>query len=132
MNKEKKKLILLAAMFVAVIALFCIIFVVVKPNAEDGVKHYTLEIILADGTRTTHHLETKEDYLDAALLSEGLITGETGEYGLYITSVNGIFPDSSKQEWWCLTVANAEWMYGISQTPVTDGAHYELTLKVGW
>jgi len=132
MKTEKKKIAILAAIFVVIIAVLGAVFFLLKPGTEEGVKKYTLEIILADGTSTTHELKTEEEYLGQALLDEGLITGTEGEYGLFITSVNGIVPDSSKQEWWCLTVNYEEWMYGISQTPVTDGGHYELTLKVGW
>ncbi|MBE5952140.1 MAG: DUF4430 domain-containing protein [Lachnospiraceae bacterium] len=132
MKTEKKKLAILAAVFVVAIAVLGVVFFALKPGTEDGVKKYTLEIILADGTSTTHELKTEEEYLGQALLNEGLITGESGEYGLFITAVNGITANSDNQEWWCLTVNYEEWMYGIDQTPVTDGGHYELTLKVGW
>ena len=132
MKTEKKKIAILAAVFVVLIAVLGVVFFALKPGTEDGSKKYTLEVILADGTSTTYELKTEEDYLGQALLNESLITGDNGEYGLFITSVTGIKANSANQEWWCLTVNHEEWMYGIDQTPVTDGGHYELTLKVGW
>ena len=132
MKTNQKKIAILAAVFVAVIAILGVAFFALKPGAEDGMKNYTLEVILADGTLTTHELKTDEEYLGQALLNEKLIEGSNGDYGLFVTTVNGVTANSENQEWWCLTVNHEEWMYGIDQTPVTDGYHYELTLKVGW
>ena len=132
MKTEKKKIAILAAAFVVVIAVLGAVFFLLKPGTEEGKKSYTLEVILADGSSTTHELKTDEEYLGQALLDAGIIAGENGDYGLFITAVTGITANSANQEWWCLTVNYEEWMYGIDQTPVKDGGHYELTLKVGW
>ena len=132
MKNDKKNVTLLACLFTVVVAVFGMTFLMLRPTGTDGEKKFTLKVISADGSSTKHKLSTEEEFLGDALLSEGLLTGYQGEYGLFITSVNGITADSTKQEWWCLTVDNEEWLYGIDQTPVTDGGHYELTLKVGW
>ncbi len=132
MKKNTKKMALLACLFIAIIAVFGVAFFALRPTGNKGGKNYTLEVILADGTSKEHKLSTDAEFLGDALLAEGLIAGSKGEYGLFITAVDGITADSTNQEWWCLTVNRKEWMYGIDQTPVTDGEHYELTLKVGW
>ena len=132
MKNNKKKVALLACLFVVVVAVFGVVFLKLRPNGSEGDKTFTLEVILADGSSTEHKVSTDAEFLGEALLNEGLIQGDSGDYGLFITTVDGVTANSDNQEWWCLTVNNKEWMYGIDQTPVTDGEHYELTLMVGW
>ena len=132
MEKNKKKILLLSCIFVAVAAILVGAFFILNPGAEEGVKEFTLEVVLADGTSTSHEIETDEEYLGAALLEEGLIAGSTSEYGLFVTTVNGITANDANQEWWCLTIGGEASMYGVDQVPVTDDGHYEFTLTVGW
>ena len=132
MKNNKKKVALLACLFIVVVAVFGAVFFALRPEGTEGGKTFTLEVILTDGSSKEHKLSTDAEFVGEALLSEGLIAGSTGEYGLFITTVDGITADSANQEWWCLTVNGEEWMYGIDQTPITDGGHYELTLMVGW
>ena len=132
MKNNKKKVALLACLFVVVVAVFGVVFLKLRPNGSEGDKTFTLEVILADGSSTEHKVSTDAEFLGEALLNEGLIQGDSGDYGLFITTVDGVTANSDNQEWWCLTVNNKEWMYGIDQTPVTDGEYYELTLMVGW
>lgn len=132
MKNNKKKVALLACLFLVIVAVFGAVFFALRPNGSDGEKKFTLEVILSDGSSSEHQLSTDAEYLGEVLLAEGLIDGSTGEYGLFITTVDGVTADTANQEWWCLTVNGEEWMYGIDQTPVTDGGHYELTLMVGW
>ena len=132
MKNNKKKVALLACLFVVVVAVFGAIFFALKPQSSEGAKTFTLEVILADGSSTEHKVSTDAEFVGEALLAEGLIAGSTSEYGLFVTTVNGVTANSDNQEWWCLTINGEEWMYGVDQTPVTDGEHYELTLMVGW
>jgi len=130
--KNNKKVALLACLFLVVAAVFGAVFFALRPTGTEGAKSFTLEVVLADGSSTEHKVSTDAEFVGEALLAEGLIAGDSGDYGLFITTVNGVTANSANQEWWCLTVNGAEWMYGIDQTPVTDGGHYELTLMVGW
>ena len=41
-------------------------------------------------------------YLGEVLESENLVDGESGEYGLFITTVDEETADDSKQQWWCI------------------------------
>ncbi len=130
--KNKKKVALLAGLFLVVVAVFGAIFFALRPDGTEGKKSFTLEVILADGSSTEHKVSTDAEFLGEALLDKGMIDGSTSEYGLFVTTVNGVTANSDNQEWWCLTINNEEWMYGVDQTPITDGEHYEFTLKVGW
>lgn len=130
--KNKKKVALLAGLFLVVVAVFGAIFFALRPDGTEGKKSFTLEVIFADGSSTEHKITSEAEFVGEALLNEGLIAGSSGEFGLFVTTVNGVTANSDNQEWWCLTINNEEWMYGVDQTPITDGEHYEFTLKVGW
>lgn len=132
MKNNKKKVTLLACLFLVVVVVFGVVFFALRPTGTEGKKTFTLEVILTDGSSTEHKVSTDAEFLGEALLAEKLITGDASEYGLFVTSVNGITANSENQEWWCLTINGEEWMYGIDQTPVNDGEHYEFTLMVGW
>ena len=129
---NKKKVALLASLFLVAVVAFCAIFIALRPSGTAGKKTFTLEVVLADGSSTEHKVSTEEEFLGAALLKKGLIAGDTSEYGLFVTSVNGVAANMDNQEWWCLTINGESSMYGVDQVPVTDGAHYEFTLTVGW
>ena len=131
-KKSQKPLIIAAVAFVVLIAVALVAWKMTAPKGTEGAKAYTFTVVDAAGEETVHKLRTDEEMLGDALMNEGLLEGEEGEYGLFVKTVDGITANEANQEWWCLTVNYEEWMYGIDQTPVTDGGHYELTLKVGW
>ncbi len=130
--KKNKKFVLPAIAFIAVVAFLGAVFLFTRPQGNTGNKTFTLEVILADGTSTSRNVSTDMEFLGAALLEQELISGDEGPYGLFMTAVTGIPANASKQEWWCLTKGGETVLYGIDQVPVEDGAHYELTLMVGW
>ena len=132
MKNNKKKVALLACLFLVVVAVFGAIFFAMRPQGTEGGKTFTLEVILTDGSSTEHKVSTDAEFVGEALLAEGLIDGSTSEYGLFVTTVNGVTANSDNQEWWCLTIDGESSMYGVDQVPVTDGGHYEFTLTVGW
>ena len=132
MKNNKKKVALLACLFIVVVAVFGVLFFTMRPTGTEGKKTFTLEVILTDGSSTEHKVSTDAEFVGEALLTEGLIDGSTSEYGLFVTTVNGVTANSDNQEWWCLTIDGESSMYGVDQVPVTDGGHYEFTLTVGW
>ena len=132
MKNNKKRVALLACLFIVVVAVFGVVFFALRPSGTEGDKTFTLEVILADGSSTEHKVSTDAEFVGEALLAEGLIDGSTSEYGLFVTTVNGVTANSENQEWWCLTINGESSMYGVDQVPVTDDGHYEFTLTVGW
>ena len=130
--KNNKKVALLACLFLVVVAVFGAVFFALRPTGTEGAKSFTLEVVLADGSSTEHKVSTDAEFVGEALLAEGLIDGSTSEYGLFVTTVNGVTANDANQEWWCLTIDGESSMYGVDQVPVTDGGHYEFTLTVGW
>ena len=97
----------------------------------EGSKIFEIEVI-ADSFSVTFTVKTDEEYLGTPLLTNGIITGDEGAYGLYITAVNGIVADYSvNQSWWCISKNGTSLMTGIDSTKIENGAHYELTYKIG-
>ena len=76
--------------------------------------------------------DTDAKYLGEVLESENLVDGESGEYGLFITTVDEETADDSKQQWWCITKGGEQVNTSADQTPVSDGDAFELTLKEGY
>ena len=97
-----------------------------------NVKTVAVEVVGKDGETVTMNLDTTAENLGQALVESGLVMGQTTEYGLYITTVNGYTADESAQEWWCITKGGATVDTGADTTPIADGDQFELTLKTGW
>ena len=97
----------------------------------DGSKTFEIEVI-ADGFSVTFTVKTDEEYLGTPLLSHGIIAGDAGAYGIYITAVNGITADyDANQSWWSVSKDGVSLMTGVDSTRIENGAHYELTYKIG-
>lgn len=101
-------------------------------GGSDGVKKtVTLTVVHRDGSSKEFSVETTREMLGAALQDEKLIEGEDGQYGLFVTSVDGEAADAGAKEWWCLTKGGEMVNTGVDSTPVEDGAAYEFTLTTG-
>lgn len=131
-KNSRKRLAVLAAVFVAAIALLGALYFASRPQGTEGKKGFTLEVTFADGTSKSHAVTTDAEFLGAALLENKLIDGSEGTYGFFVTTVDGVTANDAKQEWWCLTIGGETSNYGIDSVPVTDGGHYEFTLMAGW
>ncbi len=135
-NKSKKSsgiktLILVAILAIAALAMFGI-YKTFMPKGQTGAKEITVSVVHADKTEKDFTYQTDEAYLGAVLEKEGLIEGTEGEYGLFITSVDGETADDSKEQWWCITKGGEQVNTSADQTPIADGEQFELTLKEGY
>lgn len=126
---KKKKLWIGAAALAAAVVVFLAAYVALSPGTEAGEKTVTVEIVHGDGSQRTVELRTEAAYLGGALAEEeGLIEGDEGPYGLYITSVDGESASDADRTWWCITKGGAEVTTGVDLTPIADGDQFELTL----
>ena len=129
--KEKKYLLGIVGLLVlCVLAWF--LYSHFKPQAVEGDK--TIKVLVVHGNKEEKAFEYQTDakYLADVLKVEHLVEGEEGEYGLFITSVDGEEADDTKQQWWCITKNGEQLNTSASQTPIMDGEQYELTLKEGY
>ncbi len=132
-NKKNKGKMALGLMGLAVIAvIMLLLYNQFKPEAVEGSKKISAEVIFADGTSKSYDIQTDEEFLRDALEQIKLISGTESEFGLYVTTVEGITADEAKQEWWCFTLNGSTINTSVDTTPIKDGDHYEITLTVGW
>lgn len=129
MKKSTKAI--LAVVIVAVLAVgafLCWKFLMPKP--VDGAKTVTVEITHADETKKTVELHTDAQYLWDAMDEEGLIDGTDGEYGKWVTTVDGEVADEANGNYWMFT-KGGEWVEtSCDTTPIADGESYEFFIYV--
>lgn len=131
MKNQRKVIISLAALVIAVAALFGI-YQFAKPSPTAGEKSITVEVIHKDESVRDFEFHTQREFLGDVLVDEALAEGEEGAYGLFITSVDGEAADDSNQEWWCITKGGGQVNTSADQTPIADGDKFELTLMIGY
>lgn len=129
---NRKKALLGIGALVCAAAVLLAVYLVFRPQAQQGEKTITVEVIVGDETTATHTIVTEEEYLRGALDQENMVSGEEGPYGLFLTMVDGVTADDTKREWWCVTKGGAQVDTAVDATPIADGDRYELTLKTGW
>ena len=129
---KKKQNAILAAALVVLCVLAAIPYQNFKPETTKGSKEITVTVIHADQSEKDFTYHTDAEYLGEVLLAEGLIDGEDGDYGLFVTTVDGEIADDAEQQWWCLTKNGETVNTGVDLTPIADGEHYELTMTEGY
>ena len=95
--------------------------------AACGAKKTSFTVITVDleGKETTFKIKTDAATVGEALMAEGLLDGEQGDYGLYIKSVNGIPLDWDKDgKYWAVYVNGEYAMTGVDTINVEEGAVY--------
>ena len=91
---------------------------------------FTFEVVDKDGNVTTFDITTDKATVGEALLEEGLIKGEDGQYGLYVTEVNGIVADYNvDQTYWAFYVDGTYASSGVDTTDVVDGSTYSFKVE---
>lgn len=95
-----------------------------------GQTQFSLTIADLSGAETHVTVNTDEKTVGAALLALSLISGEEGQYGLYVKSVNGITADYDKdQTYWAFYLGEDYASAGVDQTDITPGASYALRVS---
>ena len=84
-----KKIVIALVALVAVIGIFLGVFFLTRPETQQGSKEFTVIVVHKDGTQKTFTYRTDEEYLDKALLAEGLMEGHEDQYGMVIDKVDG-------------------------------------------
>ena len=110
-----------------------------EPTYETETKVYDTDTTLGEGAKTltvriedpeksvTFTIHTNADTVGAALLENGLISGEEGAYGLYIKVANGTVADYDiDQSYWAFYVNGEYAMSGVDTTNIEEGVTYSL------
>ena len=139
-NKKplNKKLIAGVVALIAVIAILLGVYLNNRQPATSGSKTITVSVFETVGSTEASNTATitpDEEYLRGALEQEdsGIsISGSESEYGLFVTTVDGVTADDSKQQWWCFTKGGEMLNTGVDSTPIADGDTFEITLMEGY
>ncbi len=95
-----------------------------------GELSFTLEVVGADGETKTFSIKTDAETVGEALVNEGLIAGETSEYGLYVKTVDGETVDYNKDgHYWAFYINGEYASTGVDSTAVEDGAVYAFKVE---
>lgn len=131
-NKNFRKALLACAALVVVIIAMLLVYNQFKPSTQKGAKEITVQVVIPEEETKEFTIHTDAEYLRQALEDEKLIQGNDGEYGLFITEVNGRVAQDTNQEWWCITKAGGQVNTSVDEIAIADGDQYELTLTVGY
>ena len=102
------------------------------PETKAAGTSFTFVVTDLEGKETSFDITTQKATVGEALLDQGLIEGEDGEYGLYVTTVNGVSADWDKdQTYWAFYIDGEYAMTGVDATEVTAGATYSMVLTKG-
>ena len=91
-----------------------------------GAKTAVVEVKVADQV-VTFTIHTDKETVGEALFEHDLISGDQGEFGLYIKAVNGITADYDiDQSYWAFYVNGEYAMSGVDMTTIDETAKYQL------
>lgn len=92
-----------------------------------GQTEMRLTVIHKNGSQKEFSIHTDETVVGAALLKENLISGDEGQYGLYVTTVDGETLDYNQdQMYWGFYIGKDYAQTGVDQTEIAAGASYTL------
>lgn len=124
--KNKKTILTLVALIV-VVALAIGLYVLTRPATAEGTKKFTVTVVHSDGSSKDFTYKTDAYYVGEAVQEDGLVSGDMGDYGLYIKIVDGekaVYEEDNA--YWGFFVGEEYAQLGIDQTPAEDGAVYKL------
>lgn len=128
----KKPILTVSVILVFILMVAGIALSFMNNDAKDNnMKEIRVEVV-ANGNTKVYDIKTDSKYLGDALLEEKIISGEEGQYGLFITEAAGIKANSDNKEWWCITKGGESIQLGISSIEISDKDKYELTLMQGY
>ncbi|MBR5202189.1 MAG: DUF4430 domain-containing protein [Clostridia bacterium] len=88
---------------------------------------FVFKVVDLDGSEKSFDIKTDAKTVGEALLTEKLISGEVGDYGLMVDTVNGIKYDyNADGAYWAFYVNGEYAMSGVDTTDIVDGTTYSF------
>lgn len=95
-----------------------------------GEKQFDFVVVDLEGNETKFVVKTDKTIVGDALLDAELISGEKGDYGLYVKTVNGITADYDKdQTYWGFFIDGEYAMTGVDSTQIEEGKIYSFKVS---
>ena len=129
MNKNKKVLIIAAVVLLVIAAVLLIVDRNRQPQTEQGAKTISVAVIMDGETTRELTIHTDAEFLRGALEQEKLVEGTESQYGLYVTTVDGVTADDSQRQYWCFKDGNGDDLtVGVDSAPIADGDAFQIVL----
>lgn len=129
---KNKKIFMAVLALVAVAALMVGVYFATREKPVEGQKTITVTVVHKDGSEKEFTCKTTEEYLGPVLLSEGIVEGEMGQFGLYIHYADGeraIYEQDSA--WWGLYKGEEQCGTGADQIVIADGDSFRIVYSLG-
>jgi len=128
--KNKKIVLAVLALFV-VIGIMAGVYMGTRPEAVEGAKTVTIQIIHKDGTEKNLEYHTDAEFLADLLLEKELVTGYSSEeYGFTIESVDGVTADWNVDgAYWALYEGEEYATTSAAGIALIDGGVYKLVYE---
>ena len=121
-------------LLIAALAMFGI-YKLVSPKTAEGTKSVTVEVVDDNGDIKAYGKKTDAEYLKD-LMDELMKTtdfsyeGGDGQFGLYITAINGLEAIYENDgAYWAIYVNGEYGSYGADQQPVNDGDTFRFAYE---
>lgn len=96
----------------------------------EGQTEFFFTVVDKDGKETKFEIHTDKTTVGEALLELELISGEDGQYGLYVKTVNGITADYNVDgTYWAFYINGEYASTGVDTTPITEGETYSFKVE---
>ena len=90
-------------------------------------KSFVFKVVDLDGSEKSFDIKTEAQTVGEALLAEKLISGEVGDYGLMVDTVNGIkYEYNADGAYWAFHINGEYAMSGVDTTDIVDGTTYSF------
>ena len=132
-GKVKKIVIGILILLVVVVGLL-FAYNAFKPVASKGAKKVTIAVVDNNKQETDYTIHTDAETLKQVMDEvDGLTySGDDSDYGLMISTVNGITADfNADGAYWAFYVNNEYCNYGIEEQPVNDKDEFKIEYTTG-
>ena len=100
------------------------------PVLGEGENVFVFSVFDKDGRETAYEIHTNKTIVGEALQDLGLLEGEEGAYGLYVTVVDGIRADYDKDGvYWAFYIDGEYAMSGVDKTEIEAGRSYAFKVE---
>lgn len=98
----------------------------------EGDTEFSFVVVKKDGSSATYTVKTDKKTVGDALVDAGLIKGEEGQFGLYVTEVDGEYHKYEEDGYYWAFYENGDYaMAGVDSTDIKSGTEYMLKASKG-
>ena len=96
----------------------------------EGSTVFEFTVVNTAGEESVFEVHTDKETVGDALLENGVIAGEDGDYGLYVKTVNGETVDFEEDgKYWAFYINGEYGMTGVDTTTITEGDSYAFKVE---